>query len=143
MASRSSFPGARIRGGLILIFAVWILTSFIASPRDFVTVGAPTGRSNGASLSMITRGAFKKGQIEGFPLNKDSSNDRVARGALKRVQVIEDFPPRFKSLNKESSNDQVMKGVIRAAFIAVAFYLLFQFVMNIRLEIGTFRDLLP
>mmetsp|Transcript_109102 Transcript_109102/g.243657 ORF Transcript_109102/g.243657 Transcript_109102/m.243657 type:complete len:132 (-) Transcript_109102:97-492(-) len=76
MASRTSSPGARIRGGLILSIAVWILTSLIAGPCDFVTGGAPAGHSSRSSLSMITRGAAKQ-QIEGSPLKKDSSNDRV------------------------------------------------------------------
>mmetsp|Transcript_109104 Transcript_109104/g.243660 ORF Transcript_109104/g.243660 Transcript_109104/m.243660 type:complete len:164 (-) Transcript_109104:97-588(-) len=135
MASRSSSSGARIRGGLILSIAVvWILTSFSAPPSDFVTVGAPAGRSSGSSLSMVTRGAFKKGQIEGLPLNKDSSNDRVARGALKKVQFpeFEGLPtPEFESLptyDEDLFDDRVNKAAI--AFSAVALYVIFQFVIN-------------
>mmetsp|Transcript_14765 Transcript_14765/g.30895 ORF Transcript_14765/g.30895 Transcript_14765/m.30895 type:complete len:162 (-) Transcript_14765:97-582(-) len=133
MASRSSPPGARILGGLILSIAVWTLTSFIAGPCDFVTVGAPPARSSGSSLNVITRGALK-GQIDGFPLNKDSSNDRVARGALKKVQFpeFEGLPtPEFESLptyDEDLFDDRVNKAAI--AFSAVALYVIFQFVIN-------------
>mmetsp|Transcript_109103 Transcript_109103/g.243659 ORF Transcript_109103/g.243659 Transcript_109103/m.243659 type:complete len:131 (-) Transcript_109103:61-453(-) len=86
MASRTSSPGARIRGGLILSIAVWILTSLIAGPCDFVTGGAPAGHSSRSSLSMITRGAAKQ-QFEGSPLKKDSSNDRAATRAIAFIAI--------------------------------------------------------